>query len=77
MMLAPKLKSMNIVILKNAQRYERGEASVRQVTAKNKDMKQNMLLRRIKYLESYFEARESMNGGNFEQMAIICDGLVD
>ena len=46
-------------------------------TASNKDMKQNMLLRRIKYLESYCEARESMNGGNFEQMARICDGLVD
>lgn len=46
-------------------------------SAANKDMKQNMLLRRIKYLESYCEARESMNGGNFDQMARICDSLVD
>ncbi len=45
--------------------------------AVNKDVKQSMLLRRIKYLESYCEAREAMNSGNFDQMARICDSLVD
>jgi len=46
-------------------------------TTANKDVKQNMLMKRIKYLESYCEAREAMNGGNFDQMARICDSLVD
>jgi len=43
----------------------------------NKDVKQNMLMKRIKYLESYVEARDALNNGNFEQMVRICDGLVD
>ena len=45
--------------------------------AVNKDVKQNLLLKRIKYLESYCEAREAFNNGNYEQMARICDSLVD
>lgn len=43
----------------------------------NKDVKQNMLMKRIKYLESYCEARDAMNQGNFEQMVKICDNLVE
>ena len=43
----------------------------------NKDVKQNMLMKRIKYLESYVEARDALNNGNFERMVQICDGLVD
>ena len=42
-----------------------------------KQQKQNMLLTKIKYLEQFCEARVAQNQGNHDQMAQICEGLIN